>query len=379
MNVCFFLSSNIRSGANLSLLRHGAFLAGIGHRVSVVFHLRFYPKTLEFVGGTDSLETWYLDEYPSNAPLQDIVITNWWHCAYEMQRVPARLYSFYRHGDEKALFQDHVFDAVIDVVFRENFLWFTVTDALATDLAAWGHRPIVLPNGVDVARFAAATPLLRRKAGILRVLIEGPVSLAFKRVDATVNAVAGLSGIEIVHMAADGSRPSKPIHYALGAINHEATANVYASCDLILKLSALEAFPMPVLEQFAAGGTAVVSGFPGHDAYINASNAIVVDIDEPFDSAVTAVRMLRDDPEQLCRLKAAASRTAQRFDWLPLHRRFAEILEQSLQGRPRSPQPLPIIARYLSCQQDVFELWLAEQVRRQSSSASAQAAEADRS
>jgi hypothetical protein len=102
MKICFFLGSNIRSGANLSLLRHAAFLHGQGHNVCVVFQYRFFPKTIDFIGGTAAIPTSYLDRYPSDAPLQDVVVTNWWQCAYDLHRIPARLYGFYRHGDEEA-------------------------------------------------------------------------------------------------------------------------------------------------------------------------------------------------------------------------------------------------------------------------------------
>jgi glycosyltransferase involved in cell wall biosynthesis len=218
---------------------------------------------------------------------------------------------------------------------------------------------------VDFDHFSRAAPSLPPSQGLIRVLIEGPVAVDFKRVDATVHAIRGLSGVEIVHMAADGSRPAEAVDYALGAVDHDATAGVYASSDLIVKLScAPESFAMPVLEQFAAGGTAVVTGFTGHDQYIDASNAIVVDVDRPFEAATAGVRMLRDNPERLAALKLAASTTARRFDWMALHQKFAATLESAVQARTGTPQPLPIIDRYTVCQRETFALWVAVYERR---------------
>src|ERR1035438_883075 len=99
MKVCFLFDSNRRTGANLALLRHAAFLGRQGHDVSVVFEYRSFPKDIDFVDGAEAIRTWYMDEYPADAGLQDVVVTNWWLCAFDLRLIPARLYSFYRHGD----------------------------------------------------------------------------------------------------------------------------------------------------------------------------------------------------------------------------------------------------------------------------------------
>jgi hypothetical protein len=75
MEVSLFLHSNIRSGGNLLLLRHAAFLGSQGHHVCVVFLHRFFPKSSDFLIGTEVVNTWYLDESPPHAAvLQDIGI-----------------------------------------------------------------------------------------------------------------------------------------------------------------------------------------------------------------------------------------------------------------------------------------------------------------
>src|ERR1035437_5566775 len=68
MEVSLFLHSNIRSGGNLLLLRHAAFLGSQGHHVCVVFLHRFFPKSIDFLIGTEVVNTWYLDESPPTLP-----------------------------------------------------------------------------------------------------------------------------------------------------------------------------------------------------------------------------------------------------------------------------------------------------------------------
>lgn len=365
MRICFFLASNVRSGANLTMLRHASFCAGAGHTVSVILQHRFFEKRLTFLPGGDALAVWFLDEWPSNATRQDVVVTNWWQCAFDMPKIAARRYAYYRHGDEVRLYQSRAFDALIDTVLRESFVWFAVSAVLAAELKEVGHQPVLLPNGVDLARFTASAPMLPPKQTALRVLVEGPVSSGSKRVDATIAAIRSVVGVEIVHMAADDSRPHLAVKYALGALSHDETAGVYASCDLIVKLSdAVETFAMPVLEQFAAGGTAIVTAFPGHDQYINASNAIIVDIAEPFAIAAAAVAMLRDDPALLGSLRVSAAATARQFNWVPLHQRFLSVLDDALSDCSDDVQLLPIIARYMPCHDAVFALWAANELSR---------------
>lgn len=371
MKIVLFFGSNIRSGANLCLLRHAAFLSGCGHQVELVLQYPFFDKDISFVPGTSGIAIHHLADYTPGPTPADVAITNWWQCAFDFDRLPARAYVYYRHGDEKALYTaevaganaTHAFDILIDAVLQENFHWVCVSPPLVAELRELGQQAWLLPNGVDVARFAGDRPSLPPRRGALRVLVEGPVSAAFKRVEATVAALRRVAGIEIVHMAADGSKPAVAVDHALGAVDHDDTARVYAACDLIVRLAQVESFAMPVLEQFAAGGTAVVTAFPGHDSYINAANAVIVPLDDPFDAAVAAVIRLRDAPGVLADLKAAATRTAQAYDWRELHRHFAAVLSDLEAASPPRPQRLAVMDRGRASYRDILALWMAAAAR----------------
>jgi glycosyltransferase involved in cell wall biosynthesis len=361
MRLCIFLGSNIRSGANLSLLRHAAALADGGHDVGVVFRDRFFAKEIDFIAGGEAIMTRFLDEVGPDEPLYDVVITNWWQCAYDLERLPARRCGYFRHGDEAALYDSRLFDAVIAMLFQEDFLWFCVSPDLAEAVAGARRAPIVLPNGVDLDRFATAAPTLGPRTGVLRVMVEGSTALAHKRVDATIEMLRGLSGIEIVHMAGDGTMPHAPIAHALGAVPHSDVAGVYASCDLIVKLSALESFAMPVLEQFAAGGSAVVADFPGRAQYITEACAVILEPSDPFAAAAAAVTGLRDDPARLAGLRREARMVAADFDWTALHRQFAAELASALRDAPHTAQTLQIVPRFVACQAATLAAWSAQQ------------------
>ena len=195
-------------------------------------------------------------------------------------------------------------------------------------------------------------------------IVEGPAGVAFKRVNPTIAMLREVEGVEIVHMAADGSTPDPPVDHALGALPYDEVAGVYAACDLIVKLSSLEAFPMPVLEQFAAGGTAIVSAFRGHAALVeDGRNGLVVSLDEPFPEAASRLRDLLRDPSLLVRLRQGAVQTALRYDLDGIHQRFAAELERLAAADRLVPQRLEIVRRYADCVRDTVLLWVKDETR----------------
>ena len=89
--ILFFLHSNIRSGANLSMLRHAAYMARFGHDVSVIFEQDWHGTDITFVPGHEALRISLLaDRVVRDSEVVDVAITNWWTCAYNITAIPAR-------------------------------------------------------------------------------------------------------------------------------------------------------------------------------------------------------------------------------------------------------------------------------------------------
>jgi glycosyltransferase involved in cell wall biosynthesis len=266
--------------------------------------------------------------------------------------------AYFRHGQEKALYDSPVFDTAIDMLLHEHFRWYCVSSALAEDLLQRGQRALVVPNGVDLTAFAAAVPSLPARARPLRVLVEGPAWSPFKRVEETIAMLRTLD-VEIVHMAADGSRPQMPIDYALGAVPHEDVPNAFVATDLIVKLSARESFAMPVLEQFAAGGIAIVAAFPGHESYIrNGVNALVVDSDDPFPAAHAALSQLLTDSALLARLRHSARATARPFSWTSVGADLLRDLLACIRSHRNQPSSrLDLVTAYRPSVNALLALW----------------------
>ena len=361
--IAIVLHSNIRSGSNLVCFLLARYLAGQGPAVTVLFQERFFPADIDFFDPAPLFQVGFLDALAARPAPFDMVMTTWWECAYQsFPRLPARGYALFRHGAEKALYDAHgrFFDAVIDAVLREDLLVFCVNSALHKEMAAAGRPALLVRNGVDYARFAAAAPSLPPKSGRLRVVVEGPLDDDSKRVREALRAVGTLAEVEIVHLAARGDSPAGlRVDHSCIAVPYQAVPGILASADLIVKMGSAETWSLPVLETFAAGGTAIVGAFPGHQDYIaHGENALVVALDD-WDGLRHALQRLLDDTPLLARLRAVARATAERLSWEePFAAVEAAFARVARERAPGTVAPTPLLDRYRACHQAILNLWL---------------------
>jgi hypothetical protein len=104
-------------------------------------------------------------------------------------------------------------------------------------------------------------------------------------------------------------------------------AGLYASTDVLLKLSRVEGVFTPPLEAFHTGATCVVWPVTGHDEYVeHGRNGVVCDFDDIAGTARWLDLLARDRP-LLDRLRSGALETAARWpSWEDASARFAEAL-----------------------------------------------------
>ena len=192
------------------------------------------------------------------------------------------------------------------------------SDGIAAELGRWFPRAavVVIPNGVDTARFRP-DPAARHRFRAEHAIPEGALVAAFvggdwerKGLRHAIDAVARSPAWRLVVAGKGRPAPHERVHF-LGPVPDPET--VLAAADAFVLPSAYEAMSLVVLEAAACGLpllVADVSGIAG----------VVVDGETGFaierDGDAIAERLAAlEDPELRARMGAAARRHAETLDW----------------------------------------------------------------
>jgi phosphatidylinositol alpha-mannosyltransferase len=197
--------------------------------------------------------------------------------------------------------------------------------AAAFDRERLGGTFRVIPNGVDVARWAAADPA---------DLGDGRKLLFVGRLDARKGFPVAVSAFERlaaehgdVRLVAVGDGPERDAADVLptlqrarvtmlGAVPNAELPPIHAACDLYLGPSTGgESFGIVLVEAMAAGLPVVASDTPGYDEVVrDGVDGLLVPPDDPAALATAAGRVLAE-PALARRLATAGRARAAAFDW----------------------------------------------------------------
>jgi glycosyltransferase involved in cell wall biosynthesis len=166
-----------------------------------------------------------------------------------------------------------------------------------------------------------------------RILVEGHFGVSFKNTALGVRLAreAGAKDIWVLTGSPVSWLPG--ISRVFSRVPMVKTAEIYRSCDILVKLSTVEGMFGPPLEIFHCGGTAIVFDVTGHDEYIvNGFNACVVPTGDT-NGVVTVLRKLISDRSELMRLQEGALLTANKWpSWVDSSACFSEWIEKCLTG-----------------------------------------------
>lgn len=202
-----------------------------------------------------------------------------------------RLLSCYRPFGRWALRRA---DAVIAVSEWER-------DRLRAD---FGVDATVIPNGVDVERFADAEPVERERPYLLSV---GRLE-AYKGVQHAIRALSELPAYDLV-VAGDGPYRTELDRIAreegvedrvdiLGYVDDDRLPGLYAGAEVFLNLSEFEAYGMTVAEALAAGTACVVREKGALIDWVRQPGCVGVDEPTPDAVRVAVGRCAGRDPEE---------------------------------------------------------------------------------
>lgn len=322
MKFVFLLPQASLSGGLFVAYRHAHFLAARGHDVTMAFiaesgglGVHAYPNFTLPVRG--------LAELVKSREHFDVVISGWWECYYEMFRIPADHYLHFVQGDDRESLDVQYGGAFPDQPFVE--FAFTNPRVGYLTVARWLKKRLetdaditvaYAPNGIDLSHFHPDVTPLEPRGERPRILIEGPGGLAFKRVDLAFRVARQIPEADIWHVSSDGIvQKDWRSQRRFTEVPLRDMPSLYASSDILLKLSVVEGFFGPPLEMMACGGTAVVSRVHGHEEYVvDGHNALTVPLDDEA-AAVDAVRRLVADASFRRELSANAVETSKQFAW----------------------------------------------------------------
>ena len=389
MKIVFLLPRASISGGLFVAYRHAHFLATRGHDVTMAFVTE--SKGLGVDAYPDfTVPVRRLKDLVNSRERFDVVISGWWECYYEMFRIAADRYLHFVQGDDRESLDIQYGGSFPDRPFVE--LAFTNPRVGYLTVARWLKKRLesdadvavaYAPNGIDLDLFRPDVTPLEPRGTRPRILIEGAGGLVFKRIDLAFRVARQIPDADVWHVSSDSL-----VHKEWRSQRHFTEVPlrdmpaIYASCDVLLKLSVVEGFFGPPLEMMACGGTAVVTRVNGHEEYvIDGHNALTVPLDDE-NTAVAATRRLVADAALRRKLSANAVDTSMQFGWerqcpkfeagvmelverLPPWRRgeqaahaaFTELRSRAVGGHPSARRKLRRIGRR------IFDLFQSPQER----------------
>lgn len=307
------------SGGTNVILEHALGLTRLGHSVSIVTERPFDPQRLAWKPEAQKLPL--LSHADCRQRVFDLSIATWWRSVFDLPYVPARWYAYFCQSIESRFFDaaDADLQALVDYTYRQPLAVVTEASWIARYLSEhYGRQTTLVRNGIDKLAFRADGPAVEpRPAPGLRVLVEGALSVPFKRVEMTI-ALCRQAGIDDVWLLTPTPCTDYPgVRRVCSQIPMPRVGEVYRSCDVLVKLSTVEGMFGPPLEMMHCGGTAITSDVTGHDEYMrHGENGLVVRRGEESE-VIKYLRALRADRALLDRLKEGARRTAAAWpDWL---------------------------------------------------------------
>jgi hypothetical protein len=329
-SVVFLVGSTAISGGTFVILQHALALKALGWNVTLACQMIDHGSD-PWHPALDELDLVRIEDVGDLS--FDVAVATWWRTVLEMHRVNARQYVYFVQSVESRFYgDDPILESIVGLVDQTYEL-----DLLVITIAAWiqmylfsehGAPSLLVRNGIRKDLFASVGPRFAplRQDG-LRVLVEGPVGVPMKNVDAAVRLARAGGASEVWLVSGNAGESNHLVDRFFRTVRVEDMAMIYRSCDVLLKLSRVEGMFGPPLEMFHCGGTVITYDVTGFEEYvIDGINGLVVPMDDES-GVIAAVHKLATDRSLLARLKHGALLTAAEWmDWEKSSREFAGFM-----------------------------------------------------
>ena len=284
------------------IFEHASKLAKEGENVYIVTDRKVAPE--EYAWHTSAhLLKWVTYDQIKDEEF-DLAIITWWRTMYEAYKIKAKRYCYFVQSIESRFYpeSEQGLKMLAEMTYMLDMKVITEATWIKEYLEKYGVEAYLVHNGIRKDLFTLEGDIYEKCDG-LRVLVEGPVDVAFKNVPKTVKLVNDSKADEVWLLTSSDVKEYPGVDRVFSRVSPADCAKIYRSCDVIVKLSYVEGMFGPPLEMFHCGGTAIVYDVTGHDEYIvHDKNGLVVKTDDD-QKVVEYINKLKDDKKYLKLLK----------------------------------------------------------------------------
>lgn len=333
MRLCFLVGSLGISGGTYVIVQHASYLQNQGVEVSLAVQEDFTNETLKW---HDQLHRLNCISFEAAKSLSfDLVIATWWKTALDLGAFNAKKYAYFVQSIESRFYpKDEIpLRELVESTYYLPVNYITEASWIKDYLKNhFSQNATIVRNGIrkDVYK-SAGTAISTKNNRNPRVLVEGHFGVSFKNTALAIKLAREAGARDIWVLTGSPVSWLPGVKRVFSRVPMTLTADIYRSCDILIKLSTVEGMFGPPLEIFHCGGTAIVFNVTGHDEYIiNGFNAIVVSPDN-LNDVVKVISELLSDHERLRLLKAGATHTAEKWpSWDQSSKQFHKWVISSL-------------------------------------------------
>ncbi|BAL26045.1 glycosyltransferase [Azoarcus sp. KH32C] len=333
--ICFLVGSMAISGGTYVIIQHASHLQDQGYDVTLGVQEPFTEGTLVWHDRASTLRC--VPIAVAKQESYDLVVATWWKTVFELKDFDSPRYAYFIQSIESRFYPEAEtpLRALVDATYRFPLACVTEARWIQQYLADhFGQSATLVRNGIRKDVYSENGPAVAaRDSASPRILVEGHFGVPFKNTALAVRLAKEAGCRDIWVLTGSPITWVPGVNRVFSRVPMVKTAEIYRSCDILVKLSTVEGMFGPPLEMFHCGGTAVVFDVSGHDEYIvDDINAFVVRQGDA-DGVVRTLRRLIRGREDLARLKDGALQTATAWpNWDQSSAEFCRWIEVTLRG-----------------------------------------------
>ena len=337
------------SGGTYVIIQHASYLRRCGFDVTLAAQEAFSPSTIAWHDEASQLHCIPIEQAKSET--FDLVIATWWKTVFELEYFDANRFAYFVQSIESRFYpeDDVPLRALVDSTYRFPLAYVTEATWIQKYLfEEYGQTTTLVRNGIRKDVYQKNGPAVApRSMHRPRVLIEGHFGVSFKNTALALRLAREAGARDIWVLTGSPINWIPGVSRIFSQVPISQTAEIYRSCDILIKLSTVEGMFGPPLEIFHCGGTAVVYDVTGHDEYIvDGLNARVLPRGDA-DGVVRAISKLLSYQGELKALKSGALQTAAEWpSWEESSSEFLKWVNITLEMPPTDRAVLKSLTMY---------------------------------